>query len=463
MSSTNDKPILVVIGINANIRIFVEALKSIFEVIEKKYESSILESALEHPVASIVCGPPEGFVSTIELGQSLRMIYPDLGIYFLTDSRNEFDRPSFQKNGFTDAFLIPNDQEIVSSTMRREASRASQGKIKAYKAVHLIDIPPDETLGFDLYIHLPANNKKIRYVAASESLSAERSTKLKKHHHQAAFVSEDEVKKFYQFTAKQLKNLVNSTKISETEKAEKREKAVRDLLTGFFSDPGKSDSISSGKEMLTDCQEIIKEFIVDDSESKTSWYDRMMAIANAESSSYNHSANVATFASLLSIATGIGDPKDLAFAGLLHEIGLTSVPAEICLKEKKDRSEKEQALFEQYPFFSVNLIRERKLIVSEKIITIIEQHRERFDGAGFPNRMPGPRIIKEAQILAFAIALEELTRVQDGQVRITIPEAIHQICVNGLANPGLAPIDPTVLRKIKSIFPKEDQKTGIAK
>ena len=418
----------------------------------RDYTEDILTNPLDLAPDIIICGPPPDEFPTNEIGQSLRMHYPNTPIFFASQNKRGFDPTSFIKNGFSEAFILPVDNSYFEQSVKKVLSDVTKGKIKIFRQVQLHDISPDSVLGFDLYINLPANNKNIKYVSSREPLGQTRSQRLAQHHYQSALVSEDQMKEFYKFTAKQLKNPGNG--LTETEKAERKEKLVRHLLTGLFTDTGETTSIDKGRQMMSECQEIIKAYVVDENQPNTAWYERLMNVAASDhqSSAHTKAASVSTMAALLSIALGIGDPKNLAFAGLVHDIGLTEIPEAILNKTPRDWTPQDKEIYQKHPVNSIRLMRQKSMSIDDKVCAIIEQHHERFDGTGYPAQLSGPRIQKEAQILAIADELEELTRVVPGKPRTTMEAAIKFVCDEGLRNPAGTSYDPTILRKLKSLF-----------
>lgn len=441
---------IVLVGVEDGLSQVVRELSKGAELRPHPYNDAILEAPLEQVPSVLICGaPPEG-LAVAEVAQTLRMHYPSHAIFYLTNERKDFQRAVYQKNGFTDAFLIPNDRTTLRDELQRQISLASDGAIKAFRPVQLVDISPDNVLGFDLYLHLPANNRKIKYVGKADALNAEKAAKLQKHKIQSAMVTEDQMQQFYQFTARSLKNLGNG--LSATEARAKRERAVRDLFSGIFSDGGQSDTIASGRQLMTDCQQIVKSYIVDDSSGKNSWYEKLLKTSSSGDTPYDHAANVATFAALLSIGLGIGDPTEIALAGILHDIGLADLDPAIVAKDPKDRTRDEQKAYEQHPLRSISIIRERKIIVSEKVIKIIEQHHESYAGGGYPNNIPPQRMLPEAQVLAIADELDELTATIDGKIRLSMQDAVTRICQTGINNPTGSQINPIILGKVSSLF-----------
>jgi HD-GYP domain-containing protein (c-di-GMP phosphodiesterase class II) len=376
------------------------------------------------------------------------MLYPTAPIFFLTNARQGFQHALYLKNGFTDAFLLPNDRATLRDELRRLISLASDGEVRAFRPVQLIDIEPDMVLGFDLYLHLPANNRNIKYVSSQDPLDSARITKLQKHNVKSAMVSEDQMQDFYRFTAKRLKNLGT---LSATEAKERREKAVRELFCGIFSDSADSDTLSSGRQLMNDCQEIVKAYIVDES-GKTSWYEKLLSASETADTPYDHAANTATFAALLSIGLGVGDPKELALAAILHDIGLSELDPAVLEKDPKDRTPIEQSSYEKHPLHSMDIVRERKIVVPDRAIKIIEQHHESYNGGGYPHKLPPLRMIPEAQILALADRLDDMTATTGNKTKIPVNEAISIICKSGLDNPSVSQVNPELLARLMNMF-----------
>lgn len=448
MNKTESIPVLV-LGVESSIVGYVvkEIPDSPFTVLS--YDFKYFEEPLSPMPAAILCGPPMEGMQTSEVAQALRMIYPTTPIFYITSDRSSFNRKQFQKNGFTDAFLLPADQLILIETVKRLL--AAIGQIKSFRTVRLMDISSENVLGFDLYLQLPVNKKYIKYASASDVLSDARARRLKEMHVQVASVSEDQISKFYQFTAAQLKKLNSNSGVSETEKKERRESAVRSLFSGIFGEDSKDDTISQGRGMMTDCQEIIKSYILDECETPAAWLDKIMNVSATGGGAYNHSANVSTYAALFSIGTGIGQTDEIALAGLLHDIGLSELPLEIANKQEADMTDTEKQVYQRHPVTSVNMLKEKKLIMSEKVMKIIEQHHERFDGKGYPNAIAGNRVLKDAQILAIADSFDYLMKVEVGKASLSPLQAMQKIQEMN-SKSGETKFDPDLLKSIMGLF-----------
>ncbi len=371
----------------------------------------------------IIVGTPGADVPIAEVAQALKMNYQEPPIYCLWTKRDGYERKHFVKNGFTDAFLLPMEASSFKKTFREAISTASKGAIKAFRSVKLLDIEPGTILDFETAIYMPVNKKYVTYSGAGDPIDPERVEKLKKHHMNAIHVPHEQMQKFYKYTAKKLSDIGTSGTLSETEKREKAQEAVRNLIGGMFTESAKELSFDQGKQMLNDCQEIVKSFVL--ASGAGDWFAKLQAATGEASDSYAHSTNVSTFSSLFSMALGVGKPEELALAGLLHDIGLAELPPACSTKAESEMNPEELEQFKRHPELSVNLIKTRRIVVSETVTKIIQQHHERYGGKGFPKGFAGTRLMKEAQILSLADRFDYLTSMRAGKKTMTPMEALE--------------------------------------
>lgn len=394
----------------------------------------------------IFCAPPPDEISPTEIAQLLRMKYPPALIYFLAGEGIKFDRKSYIKNGYSDAFFFPIDQKFFEEEIYRKIVSLSEGEV-AYRPVKLIDLSADMSLDFDTYVYLPANNKHIRFSEKGKPLDDKRLKNLKTKSVSSLYVDQTDMPKFYQYTAKVLKKLGDDTGLSATERTERLKNAVRDIVTSLFSDT--LTGTDGGKKIVEDCQKIVKTYI---SEGRTGRvYDQLLSLTGASGGTYSDIANVSTFASLFAIGLGLKSVNEIALAGLLYHVGMSKVPAEIQSKDPQKWTDSERSLYEQHPEFSIEIIKDRKLVLPDLVYKIVSQHHEKYDGSGYPKKIAGDRICIEAQILAFADKFNEMTSISPGKPSVSPEEAVQHFHAS-LKNPGERMINPDLLKKILSLF-----------
>ena len=304
-------------------------------------------------------------------------------------------------------------------------------------------------LDFELSVFLPANKKYVKFLNAGDELDAERVEKIKKSKTQNVFVPAEQMKNFYTYSAKQLKSMGSSSTMSATEKKEKMASAVRDLISGLFSD--QAASFASGQAVIRDCNEIVKAYIIDGTQND--WYSRIQSVLGDRSGTYSHASNVSTLAALFSMGLGIGNPEDLALAGLLHDIGIADLPIEIQALEPSEMHPGQIREYEKHPELSVALIKSRKISVNETVTKAILQHHELYNGQGFPKGLYGDRICKEAQVLAIADEFDRLTALKDGVPLMTPTQAVQYLRNTQTNNPSRIHYSPELLNRLLSLFP----------
>jgi HD-GYP domain-containing protein (c-di-GMP phosphodiesterase class II) len=446
-------PQILILGLAPECKASIVKSGSALGIVEKPYDlEKLIEQPMSPPPQAIFCGPaPEGMALT-EVAQALRMQYQTVPLYFITGIRAGFERKDFKKNGFTDAFLIPLELTLVDEVVCEIVAKSSKESVRTFKTVKLVDVTPGEVLDFDTFIYLPANKKHIKYSQAGEPLEKERAEKLVKHHINSVEIDKEQMQNFYRFTAAQLKKIGSATGLSATERQDKMQMAIRDLMGAMFNDSSKEASTTHGKLIVNDCQEIVKSYVLNATAQNNGWYDRILSLTGGGSDTFSHAANVSTFAALFSMGLGIGKPEELAMAGILHDIGLVDVPAGIQLKPEEKRAPEERKAFEAHVAHSLKMIQERKLVVSTSVIKAVEQHHERFDGSGYPKGAAGKRIAPESQLLALANEFEKMTRAVNGQPQMSPAKAMAEIA-RRCSNPATAPFDPDLLKALAKLFP----------
>jgi HD-GYP domain-containing protein (c-di-GMP phosphodiesterase class II) len=122
--------------------------------------------------------------------------------------------------------------------------------------------------------------------------------------------------------------------------------------------------------------------------------------------------------------------SDIYFAGLLHDIGKTGVSDNLLLKPGKLTPE-EFAKIQQYPVIGDRMLSGIKQL--SHLRPAVRNHRERFDGKGYPDRLVGDEIPMMARILAVADACDAM--LSPRPYRPSLPVArVNAIMGDGAGN-----------------------------
>ncbi len=112
------------------------------------------------------------------------------------------------------------------------------------------------------------------------------------------------------------------------------------------------------------------------------------------------------------------------FAGLLHDIGMVYIPAEIMEKPQK-LEDNEMAIVHQHPVFAEKIL--SKLSILKGVLPMIKHHHEAFDGTGYPDSLKGMDIPVGARILAIVDSYVAMTSERAQRKAFEPKAAIHQL------------------------------------
>lgn len=128
------------------------------------------------------------------------------------------------------------------------------------------------------------------------------------------------------------------------------------------------------------------------------------------------------------IAQEMGASQDevdgVRIAGIIHDIGKISVPAEILSKPGK-LSDIELSLIKVHAEAGYGILKE--IDFPWPIATIVLQHHERIDGSGYPAGLKGSQISIEAQILAVADVIESMASHRPYRPALGLKAALAEI------------------------------------
>jgi response regulator RpfG family c-di-GMP phosphodiesterase len=139
-----------------------------------------------------------------------------------------------------------------------------------------------------------------------------------------------------------------------------------------------------------------------------------------------HHQRVAYFAHAVAKEMGLPDfsVEGLWLAAHVYDISLVNMPGEILLDAGRLTGHS-LTLYRNYPQLSYDILKEVNSLWP--IADIVLQHRECFDGSGFPRGIKGADILIEAKILAVAHALEELTSRRAYRDALPLKQALDEI------------------------------------
>jgi len=116
--------------------------------------------------------------------------------------------------------------------------------------------------------------------------------------------------------------------------------------------------------------------------------------------------------------------EGLRFAGIIHDIGKITAPAEIMTKPCR-LTKSEFQLVKDHPRVGYEMVKD--IAFPWPVSHIILQHHERLDGSGYPEGLVGDAILPEARILAVADVVEAVSALRPYRPALGIEKGLEEI------------------------------------
>jgi diguanylate cyclase (GGDEF)-like protein/putative nucleotidyltransferase with HDIG domain len=139
----------------------------------------------------------------------------------------------------------------------------------------------------------------------------------------------------------------------------------------------------------------------------------------------SHSARVADLAARVATRLGLDREQiELArLAGSLHDLGKLAIPEEI-LRKPGPLTEPERLVLERHPQIGFRMLDSLGI---EPVADWILHHHERWDGTGYPDRLPGTEIPLGARIIFVVDAYDAMTSDRVYRGRLSAGEALAEL------------------------------------
>jgi HD-GYP domain-containing protein (c-di-GMP phosphodiesterase class II) len=139
-----------------------------------------------------------------------------------------------------------------------------------------------------------------------------------------------------------------------------------------------------------------------------------------------HQRRVADLACAVAKEMHVEEPsiRGIRAAGLVHDIGKLSVPAEI-LSKPSVLTPTERSLVKRHAQTGYDIL--KGIVFAWPVAEMVLQHHERLDGSGYPQGLKGDEIVLGARILAVADTVEAMASHRPYRAALGIDEALVEI------------------------------------
>jgi HD-GYP domain-containing protein (c-di-GMP phosphodiesterase class II) len=280
-----------------------------------------------------------------------------------------------------------------------------------YFSIQVENVIINSPLPFDIFINSASGSGRIHYIKTfgiGRSISKEELFEIKKKYFQI-YLKED-----------QRENYLNSLMENKNVSKEKKTEVIKDCAIKYLGEvfnPKREFSTEILEETIVGCKKTVENMVTVISDLKLTDLQKLIgSLSFHDFYTFDHSINVSMYTILILKEI---DPKvskdDLVIAGLggmLHDIGKTKLPLKIINKAGKLEDNEFKEIM-THPQRGKDLMESQHLKLEgvnfEKIINIIYQHHENFNGTGYPLKLSGEQIDKFARIVAIADFFDAIT------------------------------------------------------
>jgi len=165
-----------------------------------------------------------------------------------------------------------------------------------------------------------------------------------------------------------------------------------------------------------------------------------------------HHRHVSALTSAIAREMGLTDfqVQGIELAAAVYDIGLMTIPIEF-LQDIERLDGVKLTLYQGYPQAGHDAL--KKIEFPWPLAKTILQHRECYNGSGFPQGIRGEETLIEARILAVAAALEDLTTHRSIRSAFPLNEALEEISTNSGSR-----YDPEVVAACLRLFKEKGYK-----
>ena len=139
----------------------------------------------------------------------------------------------------------------------------------------------------------------------------------------------------------------------------------------------------------------------------------------------SHSQRVGDYSARIARRLGADEPaiELTRLAGNLHDLGKLAIPEEV-LRKPDSLSEAERLMLERHPQIGFRML---ESLGVQPVAEWVLHHHERWDGAGYPNRLAGDQIPLGARIIFVADAYDALTSDRAYRQAIPLRDALAEL------------------------------------
>ncbi len=307
-----------------------------------------------------------------------------------------------------------------------------------YFRIRLTTIRPQEPIPFEVFIFI--DGKMITYLNAGDKIQAAKVATLHDKDTGETFFVTNANKQIYR---DYVKSSMNSSLITNNEKAAILRESSISILEDLFENPDVSAALADSKPIVAN----LIQFMQDAPDS----IGNLISLSGHDFYTYNHSFDVSIYSLGLGQSLGfdVKTLEELGQSSIFHDVGKRNVSLDILCK-KGPLDEQEWVQMRMHPQYGLKILNEFPGI-SDAIKAACYEHHESWTGGGYPQDISGTEIHPFARIVALTDTYDAMTTQRSYNVPMKPSEAL-----NLMKNKLAGRFDPEMLKAMYSVLFKMD-------
>ena len=191
------------------------------------------------------------------------------------------------------------------------------------------------------------------------------------------------------------------------------------ILKEYFENLGSSRILRTLENLISVIQDCL-------AQGKLEFID-VFLITRKDDHSYTHCTNTGMYCMALANKLKMKPEavREIGLGGMLFSIGKKSIPYDVIIKEGELTPEEFQ-LIRKLPSGSRKILNDMKCY-SDNILKMALEHREKFDGTGYPFQMKGEKISLYARVVSIMDVFGALTAARPNRKALTPFTAVNEM------------------------------------
>lgn len=395
-----------------------------FEVLSREHAFEV-----EFPLDPLVALVPLSQRSDLEaIGRTVgafRARFPETQVLSFVSERVKFRSADVLNLGADAFYRLPFEEEVLVNKLFEIAPVEASIRDLTFEKlmrVNVMEIENAKTLPFDVYLYLPMNRRAILYVERGREIDDKLLRKFRENSHYNLYIQRSSLRDYLAYSASILAKGDPAAGVFDRNRRTGQQLAG--LMGGYFTDDSMTEDES--RMMLENLKSVVNR-LGDIDQSKSDMGRAVSQYVSAQMTHFSHAQNVAAYCCLFGLALGVSDAESLRIGGLLHDLGLSDLPASLVGRWMEEMTPEEQAKYREHPEAGLKAVEDRKGSLPPDALDMILYHHERPDGSGYPYGLKSKDIPAVAKVCAFADEFDKLTSVRPGKKQLSPPEAIRRI------------------------------------